>query len=164
MRSVDYYLDEYGKDHQNPVNKILHRICVPAIMVSLLGILWSLPVPAVFANLGDYMNWATVFMALALVYYLRLSPRLALGMFTVALISLVIVAWLTTLPWPLWLTSAVIFVVAWIGQFVGHAAEGKRPSFFRDLQFLLIGPLWILADVYRRCGIGTHAESPGDRV
>jgi uncharacterized membrane protein YGL010W len=53
----------------------------------------------------------------------------------------------------LWVTSLVIFVAAWIGQFIGHAIEGKRPSFFKDLQFLLIGPLWLLAAAYRRLGL-----------
>jgi uncharacterized membrane protein YGL010W len=54
---------------------------------------------------------------------------------------------------PLWLGCGVLFVLAWIGQFVGHAIEGKRPSFIKDLQFLLIGPMWLLADVYRRLGV-----------
>ncbi len=153
MQSVGYYLDEYGKDHRNPVNKALHRVCVPAIMVSLLGLLWSIPVPVAMASLGPYANWATAFIALALVYYIVLSRRLALGMLMVVLISVLVIDWLDTLPWPLWQSCATIFVVAWIGQFVGHTVEGKRPSFFRDLQYLLIGPLWILADVYRRLGI-----------
>ena len=46
-----------------------------------------------------------------------------------------------------------LFVVGWIIQFVGHKIEGQKPSFFEDLQFLLIGPLWLLSDVYRRLGI-----------
>ena len=65
-------------------------------------------------------------------------------------VLLAIVRLLAQLPWPLWITSVVIFVIAWIGQFVGHAVEGRRPSFFKDLQFLLIGPLWLLAAAYRR--------------
>ena len=78
----------------------------------------------------------------------------ALGMLAVSVIMLALIDWISMLPWPLWATSMAIFVVAWIGQFIGHACEGKRPSFFRDLQFLLIGPLWILADLYQRAGIG----------
>jgi uncharacterized membrane protein YGL010W len=69
------------------------------------------------------------------------------------IVLLLITQRLAHLPWPLWLTSVVIFVVAWIGQFVGHALEGKRPSFFKDLQFLLIGPLWLLATAYRRFSV-----------
>ena len=66
---------------------------------------------------------------------------------------LLVTDWLATLAWPLWLTSLTIFIAAWIGQFIGHALEGKRPSFFKDLQFLLIGPLWLLAAAYRRLGL-----------
>jgi len=153
MQAVGYYLEEYAKDHRNPVNKALHRVCVPAIAVSLLGLLWAIPVPAILAGPGRYANWATGLIALAMIYYLLLSLRLALGMLPVIVVAIVLVDGLSALPWPLWQTSLAIFVVAWIGQFVGHAAEGKQPSFFRDVQFLLIGPLWILADVYRRFGI-----------
>jgi uncharacterized membrane protein YGL010W len=71
----------------------------------------------------------------------------------VFIVLLLVTQGLAQLPWPLWLTSLVIFVVAWIGQFVGHAVEGERPSFFKDLQFLLIGPLWLLAAAYRRFGL-----------
>jgi uncharacterized membrane protein YGL010W len=159
MRSADYYLDEYAKDHRNPVNKTLHRVCVPAIMVSLLGLFWSLPVPAALANAGAYANWAVALIAAAMIYYLLLSPRLAAGMLPVVVVCVLLVQWLATLPWPLWQTSGAIFIVAWIGQFVGHALEGKRPSFFRDLQYLLIGPLWILASVYRGIGLETSTAS-----
>jgi uncharacterized membrane protein YGL010W len=54
---------------------------------------------------------------------------------------------------PLWLVSLVIFAVAWIGQFYGHKVEGKKPSFFKDIQFLLIGPAWLMHFVYKKLGI-----------
>ena len=74
----------------------------------------------------------------------------AVGVLLAFVVLLLITQSLARLPWPLWLTSLVIFVLAWIGQFIGHAVEGRRPSFFKDLQFLLIGPLWLLAAAYRR--------------
>ena len=46
-----------------------------------------------------------------------------------------------------------IFVLAWIGQFIGHKIEGEKPSFFEDLQFLLIGPDWLLGAIYQKLGI-----------
>src|SRR5206468_12835057 len=91
--------------------------------------------------------------ATAHVYYQMLSQAIAMGELNAFTVLLVITQRLAQLPWPLWLTSVVIFAVAWIGQFVGHAVEGKRPSFFRDLQFLLIGPLWLLAAAYRRFSV-----------
>lgn len=153
MRTVTQWLDEYGDSHRNVVNKRLHWLCVPAIVISVIGLLWSLPVPAAFGTLSPWLNWATVAALSSVVHYCLLSPSLALGSVPVFVAMFAIVHGLSLLPWPLWQTCTLIFVVAWIGQFVGHAAEGKRPSFFKDLQFLLIGPLWLLANAYRRLGL-----------
>jgi uncharacterized membrane protein YGL010W len=153
MRTVTDWLTEYGRSHENPTNKLLHWICVPPIVLSVMGLLWSVPVPPAFSALSSWLNWATLISAAAVVYYLVLSPSLALGVLSVFAILLLIVEWLARLPWPLWLTSLAIFVLAWIGQFIGHAIEGERPSFFKDVQFLLIGPLWLLAALYRRFSV-----------
>jgi uncharacterized membrane protein YGL010W len=153
MRSVSDWLREYGASHENPTNKLLHWICVPPIVLAVIGFLWSIPVPQTFAALSPWLNWATLAAGVAWVYYLLLSPRLAAGILLAFLLLIALTRGLATLPWPLWLTSLVIFVVAWVGQFIGHAIEGKRPSFFKDLQFLLIGPLWLLAAAYRRLSL-----------
>jgi uncharacterized membrane protein YGL010W len=68
-------------------------------------------------------------------------------------VVLLSVTWLQSLPWPLWILCLALFVVAWIGQFIGHHYEGKRPSFLKDVQFLMIGPLWLLSFVYRKLRI-----------
>ena len=154
MRTVNDWLSEYGVSHQNPTNKLLHWICVPLIMLTVFGLLWSLPVLPLFSDISPWLNWATITAAGLLLYYLVISPALAAGVLIAFLLLLLVTQWLSTLPWPLWLVSLTIFVVAWIGQFVGHAIEGKRPSFFKDVQFLLIGPLWLLAAAYRRLGLG----------
>jgi uncharacterized membrane protein YGL010W len=153
MRSVADWLSEYGASHIDPTNKLLHWLCVPLIVLALMGMIWSIPVPDAFAAVGSRLNWATLTAALALVYYASLSMRLAVGTAIVFVAMLAILAALAELPWPLWMTSLAIFVAAWIGQFIGHAIEGKRPSFFKDVQFLMIGPLWLLAALYRRLGI-----------
>jgi uncharacterized membrane protein YGL010W len=153
MRSVSDWLSEYGASHQHPTNKLLHWTCVPPIVLAVLGFLWSMPVPAAFAAVSPWLNWATLAVAAAFLYYLVLSRALAVGVLLAFVVLLAIVHALAQLPWPLWATSLAIFVVAWIGQFIGHALEGKRPSFFRDLQFLLIGPLWLLAAAYRRLSV-----------
>jgi uncharacterized membrane protein YGL010W len=148
MRRVDVLLAEYGESHQNPVNKRVHWICVPVIFTCVVGFLWSLP------PIGS-VNWLWVVAPLTLLYYLALSPRLAAG-FVVVLALALAALWLVArlVPLPLWQTVVLLFVLAWIGQFWGHKVEGKRPSFFKDLQFLLIGPAWLLSFVYRRLGIG----------
>ena len=153
MRTLGEWLNEYGASHRHPTNKLLHWLCVPPIVLAVMGFLWSLPVPAAFAALSPWLNWASIAAAAALLYYLALSPRLAAGVLLAFLALLALTRALSLLAWPLWQTSLVIFVVAWVGQFIGHAFEGARPSFFKDLQFLLIGPLWLLAAAYRRLSV-----------
>jgi uncharacterized membrane protein YGL010W len=149
MRPVQSWLDEYGESHRNPINKTIHWICVPLILLSLIGLLWSIPVPLAFTQVSPFLNWGVLFLIAALIYYYALAWRLALGMTAVTLIVIAIVDGVSRLPASLWLVSLCVFVIAWIGQFIGHQVEGRKPSFFRDIQFLLIGPLWLLAFLYR---------------
>ncbi|HWP94586.1 MAG TPA: Mpo1-like protein [Gammaproteobacteria bacterium] len=153
MRSLQSWLDEYGESHRHPVNKRIHWVCVPLIMLSVLGLLWELPRPAPLVAFGPFVNWATLLVALACAYYFLLSRPLALGMLAVSVVLCTMLLALQQLPWPLWQTSLAIFAGAWLGQFIGHAIEGRKPSFFKDIQFLLIGPAWLLAHLYRRWGI-----------
>ena len=153
MSDASQLLGEYANDHQHPVNELIHRICVPAIAVSLIGLLWSVPVPDGLRDQFPLLNWGTAALVAILLFYCRLSLPLAAGMLVAAAATVVIVLALDRLPGPLWLASGALFLVGWIGQFIGHGIEGKRPSFFRDLRFLLIGPLWVLAGLYGRLGI-----------
>ena len=122
-----------------------HRLVV-------IGLLWSLPAPG--RTQLEYANWASYAVAAAVLYYAALSMPLALGALPVLAAMLFSVDALSQrVHVPLWAVSAAVFVLAWIGQFIGHAIEGKRPSFFKDVQFLLIGPIWLLAELYRRAGI-----------
>lgn len=154
MKSIHSLLDEYGESHQNATNKTIHWICVPAIVVSLLGLLWAIPVPEAFVKVGPLLNWASIFVGLAWIYYVVLSPKLAIGILPVVVGMLAInyLIWLQAGSY-IWLVSLIIFTVAWVGQFIGHNIEGKKPSFLKDIQFLLIGPIWLLSFVYRTIGI-----------
>ena len=153
MRTMHQWLDEYGASHRNETNELLHWICVPTIALTVVGFLWAIPVPDAFAAASPWLNWATIGVALWIAYCFLLSPSLGVGATLCLVGMLFIVRWLDTLPWPLWSTCLVIFVAAWIGQFIGHSIEGTRPSFFKDVQFLLIGPIWLVSHVYRRLGL-----------
>jgi uncharacterized membrane protein YGL010W len=137
MRTIDTLLAQYSESHRNPTNELIHFICVPVIVFSLLGLVWSVhPIAALAVS------------AAALWYYFNLSPPFAYGMLAMTVIMLALLAVMpryTVLP-----VSIAIFVLAWMGQFVGHQIEGKKPSFFDDVRFLLIGPLFVLSFLYRR--------------
>jgi uncharacterized membrane protein YGL010W len=154
VRTANQWLSDYGESHRNPANKALHWICVPVILWCLLGLSWVTPFPSGVQTALPTANWATVAVLAALVYYAFLSMRLAIGVLPLLLLMLWSIDALDHRAHSqLWMVCAALFVLAWIGQFIGHAIEGKRPSFFKDLQFLMIGPLWLLADAYRRLGI-----------
>ncbi|MEM1263909.1 MAG: Mpo1-like protein [Pseudomonadota bacterium] len=153
MSTAQVWLDAYAVSHQNPINKALHWVCVPLIVISLIGLLWSIPVPAAFYAISPALNWGTTFLLAAVVYYFVMSWSLALGMLPVVVGIVAAVIWMESLPYPLLYSSIVLFAAAWIGQFIGHVIEGEKPSFFEDLQFLMIGPLWMLAAIYRQFGV-----------
>ena len=154
-RTIEDWLSEYGESHQNPTNKLIHWICVPLIMLSLIGILSSIP-NNFKINIGEnayLLNWAMIFLFFASLYYLKLSKTLFIGMIMVSFLLLYGVEILKSYNTPLWQSSLVIFVLGWIGQFIGHKIEGMKPSFFKDLQFLLIGPAWLLSFIYKKLNI-----------
>ena len=145
MKTLDQWLAEYSFSHRNTTNKMTHWVGIPLIVFALFAGLKAVPVGS------EWLNAATAGLALALAYYARLSWRLALGMAVVfaLMYALILPLQEATGRW-LPVVAALVFVFGWVLQFIGHAYEGMKPSFFKDMQFLMIGPLWLLADVYRR--------------
>lgn len=139
MRRVDALFERYGASHRHPRNEAIHWVCVPLITWSLLALLWGLSPAAAYLLIG-----------MTTLYYLALSFTLAIGMLSLAALMVFPLTQFgeATLP-----VALVVFVAAWIGQFVGHRIEGRKPSFLEDARFLLVGPAWALARLYRKLGI-----------
>ncbi len=136
IRPLTEWLEAYGESHQDPTNKQIHWICVPAIMFSIIGIVWSFSPAAVI-----------VVMAMTLIFYFMLSLPLSLAIIALYAVMSCIAA---SLGEYLLTLSITVFVVSWIFQFIGHKIEGKKPSFFEDIQFLLVGPLWCLNFLFKK--------------
>lgn len=152
MKTVNQWLEEYGQSHQNETNKSIHWICVPAIFFSITGLFYCIKLPWIINGIS--VNVAMILILLVTIYYLRLSTALGVGMFLFGLIVLILCYLIEQyVPVSLWLVCIIIFVLAWIGQFYGHNVEGKKPSFLKDLQFLLIGPMWLMSFIYKKAGI-----------
>ena len=151
MRTMQDWLDSYSQDHRNPTNQVFHWFCVPPIVWSVIALLWTIPVPASFARPGA---WSVLVMVLAFYWYWKRSHRLALGL----LLAFALLGVFTNLLYyrlgatTLCYVAIAVFVVAWIGQFIGHQYEGRRPSFLTDLSYLLIGPAWLMAKLLRKLG------------
>jgi uncharacterized membrane protein YGL010W len=150
-RPIDQWFASYSGDHRNATNQLIHVVCVPAILWSVIALLWCIPAPGTLFRPGI---WAGMAMFAATLFYYRASRKLGLGMIvTFVLMGLLTYALYESLGAMrlMWLAIAV-FVVAWIGQFVGHKIEGRKPSFLTDLTYLLIGPAWVVAKLYRKLG------------
>lgn len=153
MRTLDQWFEEYGASHKDPKNKLIHYVCVPAIYFSIVGLLMSIPpsfpVNSLHLGIPLFENWAFVALILVSSFYLRLSVSMAIKMTLFSFFCLIGNYYLSKFA-PLSITSILIFTIAWIGQFYGHKIEGKKPSFFKDLQFLLIGPAWVVENLFSK--------------
>ena len=156
MKTMQQWFDDYGVSHQNATNKAIHWLCVPSIFFSIVGLLSLVPLP--FGNFSagvePYAHIGSLVILIGLLFYLRISFPIFLGMAIFSAGVLWLAATVNAIfPENAWLVYLTIFVVAWIGQFIGHKIEGQKPSFFKDIQFLMIGPAWLLGFVYRRLGV-----------
>lgn len=153
-RLLDKLLKEYGVSHQNQTNKLIHWVCVPTIMFSLFGLLMSIPFPV---EKTIYFNWGTIFFISALLYYLKLSFVMFLSFIVIGGLMIfgnsTILHFFENNSFTLFIFSLSLFIGAWIGQFIGHKIEGQKPSFLKDLQFLLIGPAWLLHFIFKKSGV-----------
>ena len=154
MKSIYEWNDEYALYHKNKTNKVIHWFCIPLIMYSLFGLLSLLTFTYNLNGTLLEFNILSIFIALVVVYYFRLSKKLALGML---IFSIILVRMLGLVNFvnseSHFAIYLFIFIIAWIGQFIGHKIEGKKPAFLKDLQFLLIGPLWLLSFIYKKLNI-----------
>jgi uncharacterized membrane protein YGL010W len=152
MKSIQTWLEEYGVSHKNSTNKTIHWICVPLIFFSITGLFYSIELPF---KIGGEMNFnlALIMLAGVIVYYFLLSRTLWIGMLLFAIVCVLVCYAIKQAGMPLWIICIAIFVLAWVGQFYGHHIEGKKPSFINDLQFLMIGPAWLMSFIYKKLGI-----------
>lgn len=152
MRDIHQWFGSYAADHKNPINRAIHWVCVPTIMWAVIAALWTIPSVSEWTQPG---LWAVVAMFAAYLFYHRLSHNLSYAMAIAFAVS-------GAIAWALYgalgargllILAAVLFVLAWIGQFIGHAIEGHRPAFFDNIVQLLIGPAWLMGKLMRKMGI-----------
>jgi uncharacterized membrane protein YGL010W len=138
-RKIDQLLAHYGASHKNPTNELIHFAAIPLIMLSLCGLMFALHPWVAYA-----------FIAASMVYYARLS-----GVFFISMCawSAAIIGVVHAMGQQVLIASVVIFIGAWIAQFIGHKIEGKKPSFFEDLQYLWVGPMFVLSKLFVKLGI-----------
>ena len=139
MQDIQTLFADYASYHQTSGNKTFHRLGIPMIMLTLIGMLASVKI---YESGGVRIDAAMLLIAASTLYYLVVEWRLGLAMLAVS-----VAMYFLGRAMPMWLNAA-LFILGWIFQFIGHRVyEKKNPAFFRNFLHLLIGPLWILNDV-----------------
>ncbi|WP_312901760.1 Mpo1 family 2-hydroxy fatty acid dioxygenase [Chryseobacterium taichungense] len=155
MRKIDLLFAEYSESHRNSTNKLIHWICVPLIFWTILGFISLIPSKSIcFIYIGCISYVSLAAMALVTIFYIRLSVL-------ISIVMLIIMVIMESFAYGInirfkensWIIYLSVFIVTWILQFVGHKIEGKKPSFLKDLQFLLVGPIWLLSFILKKIGI-----------
>jgi uncharacterized membrane protein YGL010W len=153
MSKFQNLIDAYGVSHKNKTNKLIHWVCVPAIFFSIVGLVSVIPFPMEVELIQNIaLNWSFLALVLVLIYYVSLSIPISIGMTFFSLFCIYLCGHLNTFNHPGWIYLGV-FAVSWVFQFIGHRIEGKKPSFLQDIQFLLIGPAWLMHFIYKKLNI-----------
>ena len=153
MKKINSLLNQYGESHKNGTNKLIHWICVPAIFFSIVGLVSIIPFPwEINIYEGINLSWALIALILVLLYYVSLSVSLSLGMLLFSIGCIFLCSKINVSMYALWIYIG-IFAFSWVFQFIGHNIEGKKPSFLQDIQFLLIGPAWLMHFILKKLNI-----------
>ena len=153
MKKINSLLNQYGESHKNGTNKLIHWICVPAIFFSIVGLVSIIPFPwEINIYEGINLSWALIALVLVLLYYVSLSVSLSLGMLLFSIGCIFLCSKINVSMYALWIYIG-IFAFSWVSQFIGHNIEGKKPSFLQDIQFLLIGPAWLMHFILKKLNI-----------
>lgn len=153
MQEIENWLERYGNSHSDLQFQAIYWLSVPLLVLATVGMLWSLPVPDEFRQISPILNWGSAFLMAAVVYYFIISMSLAIGMLPFILGVALSQIWLLETSWSLARVSASLFVVSLIGLFLGHMKGGGIRAVVQDIQFLMIAPMWLLSNLYRRFGI-----------
>jgi len=153
MPDADDWLTEYGETHADIRFAPIYWIAVLTLVVGAVGILWALPVPAAFVRISPVLNWGSCFLMAAVVYYFIISMPLAIGMLPFIIGIAALEDWLLRSDWPGLQMAASLFLLSLAGLYVGHAGHGAWRAVARDLQLMMIAPMWLLSNLYRRFGI-----------
>ena len=153
MSEPDQWLIEYGENHRDINNHGLYWLAVPMLIVGIIGLLASLPIPEAFIKISPFLNWGIVFLAVAVVYYFIISVSLAIGMLPFVLGVATLTSWLKNFDYLLIWTSVGLTFIAVLGLWLGQYTRGGIRAVLQDIQLLMIAPMWLLSNLYRRLGI-----------
>ena len=153
MHETDRWLNDYGESHAGVSLAGVYWVAVLMLVIGTVGMLWSLPVPQEFTDISPVVNWGSTFLMAAVVYYFIISMSLAIGMLPFVFGVGALLTWLVRSPWSLAHVSVALSALSLAGLYLGQRGNGGIRAVFRDIQLMMIAPVWLLSVIYRRLGI-----------
>lgn len=153
LKLADRWIDEFAAAHAPHGIGVWQWLAIPGAVIGFVGLLWYAPVPRAFAESTPALNWGALFLMATVVYYFIVSIALAIGSLPFVVLTIAVLSWIGELHLPAGRLSAGLFLLAWLGPCAAQWLRGGRPSCARELQLLMIGPLWMLGKLYRWLGI-----------
>jgi uncharacterized membrane protein YGL010W len=148
--SLDDWADRYGRLRAPGQLTFSNCIGIPFLVISLLGLLWPIPLPAADA---PALNGATLFIMATFVYYCMLSIRIALVGLALLILAVLPSAWVATRGLPVWPLALGAFLPAFAWQLTTTWRATGSARVISNLQYLMLGPVWLLRAAFRRAGI-----------
>ena len=152
MKSVEVQLSNYKSVHFNKTNIKTHFVGIPLIVWAITVLLSLNTFNIEIAGTMLTYTPAMVFFALSLLYYFKLHVKLGLGMLFYVVANVYLASLVSAMEYALWIAIAT-FIVGWVIQFIGHIYEKAKPAFMDDIMGLVIGPLFLMAEVYFALGL-----------
>ena len=157
MKTLIDQLSNYADYHRDPRNIVTHYIGVPMIMQAVVILLARLQWGALG---GVPISLALLAAVAAAVYYWRLDGRYGLFMSVLLAAMLALATPIAAQPMGNWLAWGLgLFALGWVIQFIGHYWEGRKPAFFDDVMGLLIGPLFVAAELGFALGLRKEVQA-----
>jgi uncharacterized membrane protein YGL010W len=153
MTILNEWADRYGALRARGAGSASAWVGIPLVTLSLIGLLWSLPVPQPFREASPAINYATLFIMATFVYYCILSVSLALVSLVLMLAATAPSVWLTAAGLPLLPIAAVVFAASFGWQLLETRRATGRMLVIANLQYLMLGPIWLLRAAYRSLGL-----------
>ncbi len=151
MTENDDWLSRYQQSHQNLRNPMVFWAAVPMAVIGLTGVLWALPVPSEFQRISPLLNWGSAFLMVSAIYYFIISLSLAIGLLPFLLGLAAVQLWLADSGLPPMGVSLGLLLAGLVGIALGRG--GAPRAILQDVQLIMIGPVWLLSEIYRRFGI-----------
>lgn len=153
MPESDKWLSDYGDSHTKISNPAIYWVAVLLLVVATVGLFWSLPVPVEFVRISPVLNWGSAFLMATMVYYFIISVALAIGMLPFVFGVGAIQIWVSQSGYNIAPIASFLFATSLVGIILGRYGSGGTKAVLEDIQMMMIAPVWLLSNVYRRIGI-----------